>query len=273
MFAAQMAGKLPASQKNAEDLLTSNVFGLYRYLRPELGLLQFVKTAKRVDGVEFRGFDQVESIDLQFWPWLQEQGAKGAEPDVLVEMVASNQRKCLVLIEAKYLSTKSSYSDDSPEPNDQLAREMYNLRKVALRKGIDDYALIYITAHTFMPVEDIKEAISELNQKTGDGNGDRFFWTTWRRLPRILAQAATICERPLASMLTDLRTIILDLGLTFFEGVTYSEWTLPGWEFETLAVQLVWETFTLPNFAFEGKPVKFTWEPATSPKIPWRWSS
>ncbi len=33
-----------------EDLLTSNVFGLWRYLPAELGLLQLLETAKNCEG-------------------------------------------------------------------------------------------------------------------------------------------------------------------------------------------------------------------------------
>ena len=46
MFIAQIRNKLTRQEEHMEDLLTSNVFGLWRYLPAELGLLQLLETAK-----------------------------------------------------------------------------------------------------------------------------------------------------------------------------------------------------------------------------------
>ena len=46
MFIAQIRNKLTRKEEQMEDLLTSNVFGLWRYLPAELGLLQLLETAK-----------------------------------------------------------------------------------------------------------------------------------------------------------------------------------------------------------------------------------
>ena len=45
MIHALLNGKLSADQENMEDILTSNVFGLLRYLPPEHGLLPFLAHA------------------------------------------------------------------------------------------------------------------------------------------------------------------------------------------------------------------------------------
>lgn len=274
MFAAQIHRKLTRPEEEMEDLLTSNVFGIWNYIRPGLGLLQFLRTAQRLDGTPLAGLDEVETAPLTFWPWIQEPHAKGAEPDVLIEMALPGERKFLILVEAKYHSEKSSFADASPEPNDQLAREMDNLRRMAKRQGIRDYALVYVTAHTLMPKPDIEEAISELAEKTGDGAADRFYWTSWRRLRAVLAEACTLCEGFEAAMLADLHTIICQLGLSFFDGITCSGWALGRtlWKFKTPQVAFEWKPITALDYISKEEPIKFSWGSAPRPdRIAWRW--
>ncbi|MBT9132500.1 MAG: hypothetical protein DDT32_01225 [Syntrophomonadaceae bacterium] len=278
MFAVQMANKLTRREEDMEDLLTSNVFGIWRYLPPHFGLLQFLRTAQRLDGTRLANLGEVDTAGLEFWPWMHEPGAKSAEPDVLIEMVLTDQRSFLVLVEAKYRSGKSSFRSDSLQPNDQLARQMDNLRRTARRKGIDDYALVYVTADTLMPKSDIQEAISELADKTREDAASQFYWTSWRRLPSLLAEVYTSCEDSMATMLTDLHTIICRLGLIFFEGVTSRGWTLARtpWMFEHPRVHIAfeWEPITPIHYIFAEAPVRFSWELASQPnRISWRWQS
>ena len=281
MFITQIRNKLTRSEEDMEDLLTGNVFGVWRYLPNEIidvGLLRFLKTACRLDGVNFAGPDFINTIDLKFWPWIQEGDAKGAEPDVLIEIVSSDLRKWLLLIEAKYLSPKSSFADDFDRPNDQLAREMLNLRRIAQNQAFDDYALIYVTAHTLIPKVDIEEAISELATKTGDGTHDKFYWTTWRMLPNILDQTMTICKGSHHVLLNDLQAIILRMGLYFFRGISVKGWTLGSlsWSFRPLEklATFRWEPISIAKYSFKEIPVKFSWGFYESyDKMPWRWKS
>lgn len=227
MFVAQIHHKLTRQEEDKEDLLTSNVFGLWRYLRPPVGLTQFLNTAKGINGEYFYIPSEIEINELQFWPSMQEANAKGAEADVLMQLSSSNQRKWLILIESKYLSGKSSLADDTIEqPNDQLAREMHNLRIMASRKGISEYAVIYVTADTLIPSTDILEAVEELTSKTGKGDQERFYWTTWRHIPDIISSIKSQCEGPSAVLLGDLGVILEQMGLTFFRGIVSRGWSL-----------------------------------------------
>jgi len=255
MFVAQIHGRLTRSEEDLEDLLTSNGFGIWRYLPDQLGLLRFLQTARRLDGEPFVVPGKVEVIDLQFWPWIQERGAKGVEPDVLIEMVLSDQQEYLVLIEVKHLSGKSSLPDKHSLPNDQLAREMHNLRKMAGRKGIERYALLYVTADTLMPRSDVGESIAELGAKTNDGGDDRFYWTSWRSFPKILSEVKGACEKYSSAMLSDLETILRRMGLTFFEGISSEGWTWGeiAWVFERTQASIAfeWGSISIVNYAFE----------------------
>ncbi len=282
MFIAQISNKLSRAEEDMEDLLTSNVFGTWRYVPVEItekGLLEFLKTACRIDGARFNGPDGISTLNMKFWPWIQEEDAKGAEPDVLIEMVSSDKRKWLLLVEAKYLSPKSSFADESEKcPTDQLAKEMHNLRKIARLENYDEYALFYVTAHTLLPKDDITEAINELAEKTEDGASDRFYWTTWRRLPGILSTTINSCTGSYVTILGDLQTIVLRMGLTFFEGIVAKGWTLGGvsWVFKlpSKLTSFKWAPINIAKYNFEVTTVRFSWGFRESQNnMPWRWKS
>jgi hypothetical protein len=282
VFIAQLNNKLSRAEEDMEDLLTSNIFGTCRYISieiTEMWLVPFLQTAIRIDGIRFTGPEGIVSLNMKFWPWMQEQDAKGAEPDVLIEIVTSDKRKWLLLIEAKYLSPKSSLADYRDRlPTDQLAREMNNLRKIAQLRHFDEYALFYVTAHTLLPKADITEAINELDEKTGDGASHRFYWTTWRRLPSILKDAIHSCEGSPGILLGDLQTILLRMGLSFFEGITNREWSLgeSSWVFKlpTKLIIFEWAPISIAKYHFEGNPVKFLWSTQVPHnKMQWRWKS
>ena len=264
MFVAQIHNKLTRSEEDMEDLLTSNVFGIWRYLSAQLGLAEFLSTAEGLDGSRLAIPPEAVCTRLRFWPWIHEANAKGAVPDVLIEMTVEDQERWLVLVEAKYLSGKSSPADDGELPNDQLAREMKNLRVAARRGSFDRYALVYVTAHTAMPRDDLEDAIHELQDKTGDGSTLDFYWTTWRRLPQILSKAQGFCEGPYRTMLDDLQLIIERLGLVFFENVIYRGWTLGGdsWVFRHPIVAFDWQSTGTYRYTFEGPYVRFQWRAA-----------
>jgi len=225
VYVAQIRHKLTRREEGREDLLTSNVFGLWKYLPVETGLLQFLNTATNLQGggLGVEGDAVLNRID--FWPYIQEGDAKSAEPDVVMELLWSGKRH-LVFIESKYLSGKSSESNYSEKrPTDQLAREMQNLSRLASRKGFEKYSLVYVTADTALPKEDIVEAAGELSEKTVRSEEANFYWTTWRRLPDILTRAAEQCEPLVAGLLNDLGAILGDMGLIVFSGIGPDEWT------------------------------------------------
>lgn len=267
MFVAQLHHKLTRSEEDMEDLLTSNALGIWSYLPVEtieIGLLRFLRTAQRLDGAMFTGPEKLSSIDMKFWHWIQEGDAKGAEPDVLIEMTSSDSRKWLVLVEVKYLSPKSSFADKSDaRPNDQLAREMHNLRRIAQKRRLDEYAVIYVTAHTSMPEADIEEAVEELNTKTGYDASGTFYWTTWRRLPDILRETMPLCESSYRSLLGDLQTIILHMGLCFFPGMDIKAWTLgsPSWSFSLpeKPTSFMWVPISMGQYVFAKPTLRFLW--------------
>lgn len=272
MFAAQMHNKLCRHEEDMEDLLTSNVFGVWRYLPPHLGLVQLLQTAERLDGARLSIGATVLAASLSFWPWLSQQAGKSAEPDVLVELTLSDSSKVLVMVEAKFHSPKSSLPDDSTFPNDQLARQMQILRALARKTRARHYGLVYITAHTAIPRDDLQEAIDELRSKTGDGSDEHFYWTTWRSLPEIISDSVLEEARSQsaggATMLADLHRIVCRLGLAFFSGFGPEAWQAqPGlWEFSLPSRSFGWSAFSMRTCMFESGPARFPWLAIRTPQ-------
>ncbi len=230
VIAALMKGKLSRRQENMEDLLTSTVFGLLRYLPPAY-LGRFLALASDPDGempLEPLG-KEARLLDVRFWPPMSTPGCSSCEPDVLIEMESGGARY-RVLVEAKYLSGKSSFADAPAEEaptivavaaaqavKDQLAREWENLAA----SGGGNLALVYLTADAAFPRQDVQEAQDELVRSRGiKGN---ILWLSWRHLFRTVANGEV--PLPLADLLAALRR----LGLSDFTGIRLADTSLPQW--------------------------------------------
>lgn len=274
MFKAQLHKKLTREQENMEDLLTSNVFGIWCYLPAECGLLQFLRTAERLDGERLQVGGEVKSAQLSFWPWLQEGQAIRAQPDVLIDLNTGAGDRQLMLIESKYLSGKSSVADEGTQPRDQLARELHNLILWARTEQVAEYAVVYVTAHTAFPRSDIEESARELLAKTGEDGAGKLYWTTWRRLPAILRATSQTLDRFQSTMLGDLESILLNMGLGTFENVTWKGWDSPArcWLFTYPEVLFRWSAIPMARYRFGSPTDHFAWSCGTIlNEFPWRW--
>ena len=194
MTIAEIRGKISRTGDNLserlEDLLTSDVFSSCRYVRPETLLLPFLRQAKRLND-EPLGYlleDKVNRVKYLFWPLLIQ-----SEPDVLISLELSSGRFFLILIEAKYFSTKSSsvLSEEELEiaetPRDQLAREYVDLLDALNvfhipKSKIVGRALIYVTAHRSIPKNSISESLDEIKKFLVETDEINLFWTSWFKL-------------------------------------------------------------------------------------------
>lgn len=232
MFAAQLYGKLTRREEDLEDLLTSNVFGTFKYISPENGLIPLLNNSQRLDGsYPFRELSQISNVEYKFWYGLNEENCKSCEPDVLIYITNSNGNQIIVLVEAKYKSGKSSMADDTDKPNDQLAREWDNLIVLAKELKANPY-LLYVTADILFPTKDLEDAQFEFKKKRKD-NMD-IVWISWRKLPLIYYTGADIIVK-------DLIKILQRQWLIYFEGVESPEY-LPkiDWKFQENSNQFDW---------------------------------
>ena len=230
MLQALLKGKLSREQENMEDILTSNVFGLLEYIQPEQGILKYLSLAEDGDGKRplqyLSSLSEVphDSVEYEFWPWWEEANCYGCEPDVVIKLRIPDIQDLLVLVEAKYLSGKSSEADEGYDtPTDQLAREWDNLL-VKANTSDERPLLVYLTAHYAYPFQDIKDAMSEFLSKRPDGVRPVIYWLSWRHL-------YTVCERSHHPILNNIKLLLDRLDLTFFNGIEL-DYVHVTWSFE-----------------------------------------
>jgi len=234
MLSAVLCGKLSVNQENMEDILTSLVFGCFKYIDVNEGLMPFISYSVN-QNKELLGKSLVEvvSAEFVFWPRLHETGCIRCEPDVLIHLYHKSGLKSVVLIEAKYHSLKSSYSDDTPlsPPTDQLAREWHNLFRYSERNNATPY-LVYVTQDYGFPINDIEDAQDELRSK-GVPKGD-VYWTSWRFLPRVFQGT----NNPFLSDLID--AILNKYEFTLFDGISVEYNHLCRWEYRPKSFSYEW---------------------------------
>jgi len=228
MTIAELHGKIPSSGANAtdtsEDLLTSDVFGCLRYVPPECGLVQFLETARSLSKDSFCTTRPVIRAHWSFWPFLRFQGRTSCKPDVVIGL-ESNEGIHLVMIEAKYLSDKSSYEDEGEPPNDQLARELDNLDVLEpsdlgwdTSKEVLGRSLLYLTQDASIPSTAIQESLGEYRRKRSLIGV--IYWTSWRYLGAILEEQIQGLDEYQIKVLDDIRLLLERKRMVMFGGMT-----------------------------------------------------
>jgi len=246
MLEAILRGKLSREQANMEDILTSNVFGLLKYLPLQEGLFPFLRQATTPENK--RPLEDIQgNVKYEFWPLWSSGLAKErkCEPDVVIR-VTTPERKVAVLVEAKFLRGKSSVADEREDapPNDQLAREWgYLLRK---EEKAAQHVLVYLTADVCMPQDEIAASIKAYCDKQPDSPGPVIAWLSWRHLVKVVEQS----DDPIRC---DLKKLLERMGLFFYRGIT--------------------EVYPLPAdvWAFVAPSPGFDWGAGVvSDPLPWR---
>lgn len=260
MLQAQLKGKLTRGEEDLEDLLTSNVFGSIKYIPPEEALLPLLASSRDGFGnAPIHVQQPVSSVDYSFWQWIQEPGCQGCEPDVIITIQLMGKQKIIILVEAKYLSDKSSESTEQGTPTDQLAREWDNLTYLAKREDATPI-LLYVTADLGYPKKSIESSLREYMQKRKREMS--VFWISWRKLPTLFSDKEQ-------EILKDLVKVLRRQGLTFFEGITKPDPIDFEWSFRTV-VNWVWSSFDECTIHWEYRTGKtYNWQHKTE-HVDWR---
>ena len=260
MLQAQLRGKLYRSEEDLEDLLTSNVFGSMKYVPPEEALLPILASSRNGSGeAAVHGLQPESSAEYSFWPWLNEQGCEGSEPDVLITIRLADKQKIIVLVEAKYLSDKSSEANEQTVPTDQLAREWDNLTCLAKREKATPI-LLYVTADLGFPRKSIEDSCQEYVQKRK--RNMNVHWISWRNLPDLFSDTKH-------EILKDLVKVLRRQGLTLFEGITKPDPIDVKWSFRKLDTW-DWSSHKEYDIYWEYQKGKtHSWQYRTEP-VKWR---
>lgn len=276
MTKAEIHGKISHTGQNLsermEDLLTSDVFSACQYVRPEILLIPFLRQAKGLNGETMDRFlsAQVERIQYRFWRRLHL-----SEPDVLIAIEFASGHFFLVLIEAKYFSSKSSSALSEEElevaetPGDQLAREYSDLLVAhdsfhIPKSKVVGRALVYVTAHRCIPKGSLQESLAEIKRFTSVAETMNLFWANWFELHPIVSQAKN-ADGLENVILDDLRLLLERKGLIHFRGfsLVIIGKVLDGSIYEREVVErslgyefaLVKETFKVPPIFYFSQPL------------------
>lgn len=161
MYMAELRGKLSEKSERREDILTSNVFSLFKYADRKVFLRSFLCHL----GINISNTD-AENAEFQFWPRYPD----NTEPDLVI--VAGPY---YLLVEAKYYS---SFEWKTEEKQSQLYRE--------IRGGLADaknfskkFFLLAITADYVYRPGNFVPIVGEL--PTGN-----FKWVNWQQIEAFL---------------------------------------------------------------------------------------
>jgi hypothetical protein len=153
MIQAELHGKIPSKFEHAEDILTSNVFGVINYCERSIVLNEFLKSLNICVSSS-----ELDKAEFKFWP-----RNSIAEPDVVITLPST-----YILVEAKYNSKLGSDLT-------QLPREIRYAKAEANKR---DLYLLCVTDDILEP----KETIARVIQKTGLTNVK---WVGWRQITTI----------------------------------------------------------------------------------------
>ena len=232
MLEAQLHGKLTREQENLEDILTSNVFGSIKYVPFKKGLLPILRNTENDKGeYSLNDFKDIKDVTYEFWSKMNEKECIGCEPDVLIRATDTFGKKIIILVEAKYLSEKSSEANEKYGPNDQLAKEWNNLLSLSERENQDDTILLYITAHTCYPENEIMESLDDFKNWEPGKLSPNIIWISWRKVANLFSNNKSDhidCNNPI---LTDIARVLLKQGLKFYDGITIPHFKEVNWKF------------------------------------------
>jgi len=227
MLIAELEGKIPSKLKNSEDLLTSSVFGILKYLSSPYYLQSILQGSFNSTGSNLNFDKELTLCNYVFWPRLNT-----SEPDLLLHLMDMGGSEYIICIEAKYYSGKSSEEDISIKiqnrnnsQRDQLAREiedihtdfcinLLNANKDKLQKRL----LIYLTNDSVFPFESIEKSKQHI-QKIDSSKLD-IYWLSWSNIYLTLKNIHEYKTTQDALLLDDLKRFLENKGLGIFNGFT-----------------------------------------------------
>ncbi len=274
-----------------EDLLTSNVFGAFKFLPYGAGLKPFLGQVRKWQKdenensihpeLEYR-LQEADDFEIYFWPRMDDR----SEPDAVIILKENGKEIAIVGIEAKHgagmgqsveendenVNAKSEEQEER-ERVSQVAKEFKNLKNRSascLRHFEDEYKdntfLIYLTHHVICPREKLSEALKS------EEYPNNVFWASWRDVYKSLRYTLDPKENPTElnkeqeAILENLCLLLTGVGYSTFEGWGFEKdktvpklsWNYPvhgfvGWELDSVKVPEVdWEYPFNTEFLIKG---------------------
>jgi len=240
MIQAEMKGKVPGVQ-NMEDVLTSSVFGLLKYITKPSILIHILSYAKTLMGkslLDCIDFDlHLYTPEFMFWEQLGTHG----EPDLIIKFKRPGHLNLILCVEVKYYSSKSGEGD-----NDQLKRYFEGTMEFASLSKSTFLGVIYLTKYPSRI--DVSKSLEYINEKGMTDAEDKLFQMKWFEI------AAAIKEQDLTSVPTAERQILNDIHeyLHYKNLVSFSNFSFQVQPFE-INLDKFYESTAFKGFTFIKK--------------------
>lgn len=213
MFQALLKGKLSREQENLEDILTSCVFGLFKYLPPKKALVPFLALAQSESDRPAYDFPNqgVKDVTTELWPQCPLADLGIVEPDVKIEFETRGGERHCVFVEVKLHSPKSQH--ESGVLTDQLAREWYALLNYVEGSSKRPH-LLFVTADSHYPKAEVRESIEEFARKKPSLPALQCAWLSW-------CDVAAAFTHSQSAALRDVAALCARLDLLPFSGIQF----------------------------------------------------
>ena len=219
---------------DSEDLLTSDVFTVFRYLPPHIGIIKFIRSID--DLHEFIPKPEEKSTcEYYFWPLGL---LLHREPDLLLEIQIGGKIYHIV-VEVKYLSGPSDTEEREEEvggkkfkKGNQMASQYrdllegeYEVKQIIdgklkysckkLQSSQKDRFQVYLTANLNQPVYEFKEFYKRFDKKKHN-----LYWTNWYHVYDFFSDLLTeIKGFPQSLVIQDILTLLETKSFSAFKSI------------------------------------------------------
>jgi hypothetical protein len=207
MIQAELHGKL-FEIENSEDVLTSNVFGLLKYL-PNDVFLNILDHAETLSGKKIE-FDLKSYIpEFIFWENIKDYG----EPDLIIKFRNKEGHELILCIEVKYYSSKSGDGE-----NDQLKRYFEALSITSKEKSCF-LGVVYLTKYPSR--KELEDSLYHIKQKELDDAEEKLFQLRWFEITKSLENYNGVLNRHENLILKDLIKYLKYKNFVEFTGFSF----------------------------------------------------
>lgn len=183
MFEAEIKGKIPEIE-NMEDILTSTVFGLMKYVSEKKFLLNIINQAKTIFDESLEDCCTIDlynyTPEIIFWKKIPVFG----EPDLIIKFHTPDKPDVLLCIEVKYYSLKTGEGED-----DQLVRYFEALDLAASYTDSIFLGIIYLTKY---PVrKELMDTLHYIKMKGFSNFEKKLFHLRWFEITNTIKEFDT----------------------------------------------------------------------------------
>lgn len=217
---------------DSENLLTSDVFTVFRYLPPHIGIIRFIRSIDDLHKFIVEP-DEKSTCEYYFWPLGL---LLHREPDLLLEL-RIREKTYHIVVEVKYLSGPSEGEGKKEKVDgkvfkkgNQLASQYKDLLKgeyqvkqiidgklkyshKKLQSKQEDRFEVYLTANLNQPEYEFKEF-----DKRFDKNKDKLYWTNWYHVYDFFTELSTeIKDFPQSLMILEVLALLESKSFSSFK--------------------------------------------------------